>query len=299
VTGSDQADSGRHRGGRHERSAHDAAGVVASPGYVAVPRQDRGDHRDSAGGDHAAGRGSPDGQPESQPVSRPGAGPPLIRLQDITRTFSRGSQAVRALRGVSLDIGRGELVAVVGRSGSGKTTMLSIIAGLDRPTSGRLWFDGRELTGMSREELRTLRRTQMALVFQSFALLPMLTAAENVGIPMRLDRRPSDHREQRARDLLALVGLEGREHLRPQEMSGGEQQRVAIARGLANDATLLLADEPTGQLDAATGAQIMGLLRTIVHAEGMTGIVATHDKALIDLADRVLTVKDGQVALPV
>jgi putative ABC transport system ATP-binding protein len=224
-------------------------------------------------------------------------GRPLIRLQEITRTFNRGSQAVHALRGVSLEIGRGELVAVVGRSGSGKTTLLSIIAGLDRPTSGRLWFEGQDLTEMSREDLRTLRREQMALVFQSFALLPMLTAAENVGIPMRLDRRPSAYREKRARDLLALVGLEAREHLRPQEMSGGEQQRVAIARGLANDATLLLADEPTGQLDAATGGQIMALLRTIVHAEGMTGIVATHDKALIELADRVVTMRDGQIAV--
>jgi putative ABC transport system ATP-binding protein len=138
----------------------------------------------------------------------------------------------------------------------------------------------------------------MALVFQSFALLPMLTAAENVGIPMRLDRRPAADRERRARDLLRLVGLDERGHLRPQELSGGEQQRVAIARGLANNASLLLADEPTGQLDAATGAQIMMLLRKVVHSEGMTGIVATHDKALIDLADRVLTVRDGQLSLP-
>jgi putative ABC transport system ATP-binding protein len=222
----------------------------------------------------------------------------LVQLQEVTKVYNRGSQAVHALRGVSLEVSRGELVAVVGRSGSGKTTLLSIIAGLDRPTSGRLWFDGQELTGMSREGLRTLRRERMALVFQSFALLPMLTAAENVGIPMRLDRQPSAHRERRARDLLRLVGLEDRGHLRPQELSGGEQQRVAIARGLANNASLLMADEPTGQLDAATGAQIMMLLRKIVHAEGMTGIVATHDKALIDLADRVLTVRDGQLSLP-
>jgi putative ABC transport system ATP-binding protein len=220
----------------------------------------------------------------------------IIRVQDVTRTFRVGSQEVHALRGVSFQVNRGELVAVVGRSGSGKTTLLSILAGLDRPTSGQVWFEGTDLSSMHGEGLRALRRDRIALVFQSFALLPMLTAAENVGIPMRLARRPTAEREQRVRDLLRVVGLEGREHQRPYELSGGEQQRVAIARGLANNATLLLADEPTGQLDAATGAQIMGLLRRIVHAEGMTGVVATHDKALIELADRVLTVSDGRVA---
>jgi putative ABC transport system ATP-binding protein len=219
----------------------------------------------------------------------------IVRVQDVTRTFRTGSQDVHALRGVSFGVRRGELVAVVGRSGSGKTTLLSILAGLDRPTSGQVWFEGTELSSLHGDQLRALRRDRIALVFQSFALLPMLTAAENVGIPMRLARRASADREQRARDLLRLVGLEGREHQRPYELSGGEQQRVAIARGLANNASLLLADEPTGQLDAATGAQIMALLRRIVHAEGMTGIVATHDKALIELADRVLTVQDGQV----
>ncbi len=220
----------------------------------------------------------------------------IIRVQDVTRTFRSGSQEVHALRGVSFQVNRGELVAVVGRSGSGKTTLLSILAGLDRPTSGQVWFEGTDLSAMHGDGLRALRRDRIALVFQSFALLPMLTAAENVGIPMRLARRSPGEREKRVRDLLRVVGLEGREHQRPYELSGGEQQRVAIARGLANNASLLLADEPTGQLDAATGAQIMGLLRKIVHAEGMTGIVATHDDALIELADRVLTVSDGQVA---
>ncbi len=220
----------------------------------------------------------------------------IIRVQDVTRTFRSGSQEVHALRGVSFQVNRGELVAVVGRSGSGKTTLLSILAGLDRPTSGQVWFEGTDLSAMHGDGLRALRRDRIALVFQSFALLPMLTAAENVGIPMRLARRSPAEREKRVRDLLRVVGLEGREHQRPYELSGGEQQRVAIARGLANNASLLLADEPTGQLDAATGAQIMGLLRKIVHAEGMTGIVATHDDALIELADRVLTVSDGQVA---
>jgi putative ABC transport system ATP-binding protein len=220
---------------------------------------------------------------------------PIVAVDNVSKTFRTAAADVHALRGVSFEVGRGELVAVVGRSGSGKTTLLSILAGLDRPTEGQVWFDGQEISGLSKDNLRTLRREQIALVFQSFALLPMLSAAENVGIPMRLARRPSAAREKRARDLLRVVGLEGREHLRPYELSGGEQQRVAIARGLANNATLLLADEPTGQLDKATGAQIMTLLRRIVHAEGMTGIVATHDKALIDIADRVLTVANGVV----
>jgi putative ABC transport system ATP-binding protein len=219
----------------------------------------------------------------------------IVRVQDVSKTYRSQAQPVHALRGVSFQVNRAELVAVVGRSGSGKTTLLSTIAGLEQPTDGTVWIEGHDLGQMSRDSLRALRRERIALVFQSFALLPMLTAAENVGVPMRLARRPAAAREERARDLLRLVGLEGREHLRPYELSGGEQQRVAIARGLANNASLLLADEPTGQLDAATGAQIMTLLRKIVHAEGMTGIVATHDKALIDLADRVLTVRDGQV----
>jgi putative ABC transport system ATP-binding protein len=234
--------------------------------------------------------------PAASGQARPaGLVPTWVLLHEISKTFATSAQQVHALSEASFEVSRGELVAIVGRSGSGKTTLLSIMAGLDRPTSGQLWFDGQELTAMSNEELRTVRREHMALVFQSFALLPMLTAVENVGVPMRLGRKPSAAREQRARDLLRLVGLEGREHLRPQEMSGGEQQRVGIARGLANNASLLLADEPTGQLDAATGAQIMTLLRRIVHAEGLTGVVATHDKALIDLADRVLTLRNGQV----
>jgi putative ABC transport system ATP-binding protein len=222
--------------------------------------------------------------------------PAIVAVQGVSKTFSSAAGPVRALREVSFEVSRGELVAVIGRSGSGKTTLLSIIAGLERPTEGTVLFEGQDLDRMPREDVRALRRERIALVFQSFALLPMLTAAENVGVPMRLVRKPTAAREQRAKDLLRLVGLEGREHLRPYELSGGEQQRVAIARGLANNASLLLADEPTGQLDAATGAQIMTLLRKIVHAEGMTGIVATHDKALIDLADRVLTVRDGQLA---
>jgi putative ABC transport system ATP-binding protein len=225
-----------------------------------------------------------------------GPGDTVVRAEAVTRTFGRGRAQRRALRGVTLRVTRGELVALSGRSGSGKTTLLNVIAGLDTPTSGQVWVDGAEVTSMSRDQRLRLRRETIAMVFQSFALLPVLSAAENVGVPMRLARMPSAAREQRARDLLQLVGLAGREHQRPYELSGGEQQRVAVARALANNPRLLLADEPTGQLDSATGAQIMGLLRTIVHAEGLTGIVATHDKGLMEIADRVVELRNGQLA---
>jgi putative ABC transport system ATP-binding protein len=220
---------------------------------------------------------------------------PVIRLDSVTRTFGHGAAAVHALRGISATVARGEFVALVGRSGSGKTTLLNVIAGLDRPTDGRVWVAGQEVTALDGEGLRRLRRETVALVFQSFALLPMLSAAENVGIPMRLSRVASAKREQRAHDLLQLVGLEGHAHQRPYELSGGEQQRVAIARALANNAQLLLADEPTGQLDSQTAGQTMGLLRSIVHAEGITAVVATHDRTLIDVADRVLTIQNGEL----
>jgi putative ABC transport system ATP-binding protein len=220
----------------------------------------------------------------------------VVWAESVTRTFGRGPAARQALRGATLRVTRGELVALCGRSGSGKTTLLNVIAGLDTPTSGRVWVDGAEVTAMGRDQRLRLRRETIAMVFQSFALLPVLSAAENVGIPMRLARMPSAAREQRARDLLQLVGLAGKEHQRPYELSGGEQQRVAVARALANNPRLLLADEPTGQLDSATAAQIMGLLRTIVHAEGLTGIVATHDKGLMEIADRVVELRNGQLA---
>jgi putative ABC transport system ATP-binding protein len=202
---------------------------------------------------------------------------------------------VQALRGVSFEVEPGELVAVCGRSGSGKTTLLNILAGLDRPTSGRAWVAGHEVTAMTRDEQLRLRREHVSLVFQSFALLPMLSAAENIGVPMRLSRTESAVRERRVSALLSLVGLEGSGHKRPHEMSGGEQQRVGLARALANNGELLLADEPTGQLDSQTARQIMGLIRSIVHAEGLTAIAATHDRALIDVADRVLIIQNGQI----
>jgi len=202
---------------------------------------------------------------------------------------------VHALRGVSFSINRGELVALRGRSGSGKTTLLSIVGGLERPTSGRVEVDGEEITTMSADGVARMLRERIAFIFQSFGLLPVLSAAENVGLPMRLARLDAASRERRAVALLDLVGLAGHAGQRPYELSGGEQQRVAIARALANNPRLLLADEPTGQLDLETARQIMRLIRSIAHGEGITAIVATHDNALIELADRVLELKDGRL----
>jgi putative ABC transport system ATP-binding protein len=220
----------------------------------------------------------------------------VVRTESVTRTFGSGPAAVHALRGVSLTVHQGEMLAICGRSGSGKTTLLHVLAGLERPTSGRVWVGDAEVTAMNRDALLRLRRETVALVFQSFALLPMLSAAENVGIPMRLARTDPARREARIQALLELVGLAGRGGQRPLELSGGEQQRVAIARALAGNAQVLLADEPTGQLDSQTGEQIMGLLRAIAHEQGVTAIVATHDQRLIGAADRALTLHDGQLA---
>jgi putative ABC transport system ATP-binding protein len=219
----------------------------------------------------------------------------VVRTEELARTFGHGPAAVHALRGVSITVRRGELIAICGRSGSGKTTFLNLLSGLDQPTSGRAWVDGLEVTAMNRDEQLRLRREHVALVFQSFALLPMLSAAENVGVPMRLSRLDSATREKRVIALLELVGLAGFGKKRPHELSGGEQQRVGIARALANNAPLLLADEPTGQLDSQTARQIMSLIRAIVHSEGITAIATTHDRALMDLADRVLTMDNGQI----
>lgn len=219
----------------------------------------------------------------------------LVRVCSVSRDFGKGSQIVHAVRDVSFTAGQGELVAVRGRSGAGKTTLLNIVGGLDRPTSGEVFVDGTELTRAPEPELIALRRGVVGFVFQSFGLVPILSAAENVGVPLRLAKVPAREREQRVAVLLELVGLGGHAKQRPYELSGGQQQRVAIARALANDPKLLIADEPTGQLDSETGKSIMDLLRAVVHTRGMTALVATHDATLIDLADRVMTLRDGKL----
>ncbi|NJP53451.1 ABC transporter ATP-binding protein [Streptomyces sp. SBST2-5] len=219
----------------------------------------------------------------------------MVRVEDVHKSYGTGAAAVHALRGISFEVPRGELVALKGRSGSGKTTLLNIVGGLDSPDRGRVTVDGLDIAGLDEDGLLALRRDRIGFVFQSFGLIPILTAAENVGVPLRLRRADPREREERVELLLSLVGLADHAAQRPGELSGGQQQRVAIARALANKPSLLIADEPTGQLDADTGHAVMELLKAVVRSEQVTALVATHDPALLDLADRVLELRDGEV----
>jgi putative ABC transport system ATP-binding protein len=225
----------------------------------------------------------------------PSAAGPLLQAIDVVRDYPSGDTVIHALRGVNLAADPGELVAVRGRSGSGKTTFLNILGGLDQPTSGRVIIDGHEVSSMSEDELVDVRRRSVAFIFQSFGLVPILSAAENVEIPLRLVKAEPKERDARVHELLEMVGLGGRAKHRPHELSGGEQQRVAIARALANRPRILLADEPTGQLDSETGHVIMMLLRDVVRTEGVTAVVATHDPVMLDVADRVVELRDGEL----
>ncbi len=219
----------------------------------------------------------------------------LVVAEGVDKTFGEGEAAVHALRSVSLVVHAGQLVVVKGRSGSGKTTLLNCLGGLETPDAGAVRIDGDDLATMSADGLVRLRRHRIGYVFQSFGLLPILSAAENVGVPMRLAGRPADERDARVLELLDLVGLGGHAHQRPYELSGGQQQRVAIARALANDPAVLVADEPTGQLDTATGRAVMDLLRDLVHSRRLTAVVATHDPVMVAMADRVVELADGAV----
>ena len=222
-------------------------------------------------------------------------GGPMVLVEHVARTYGSGRTAVHALRDVSLEVRPGELVALVGRSGSGKTTLLNAIGGLDRPDEGRVVVAGHEVSALDERGLVRLRRDVISFVFQTFGLVPVLTAAENVGVPLRMRRTPVAEREARVALLLDLVGLGDHARQRPGQMSGGQQQRVAIARALATSPRLLVADEPTGQLDSETGRQVMALLRAVVEAEGMTAIVSTHDPVMMALADRTIRLADGRL----
>ncbi|MDX2390536.1 MULTISPECIES: ABC transporter ATP-binding protein [unclassified Streptomyces] len=219
----------------------------------------------------------------------------MMVVRDLRKSFGTGERAVHALRGVTFEARRGELTALKGRSGSGKTTLLNLVGGLDTPTGGTVELDGTDLAGLDEDGLLALRRDRIGFVFQSFGLIPVLTAAENIGVPMRMRKVPAKRREERVRTLLALVGLADHAEQRPGELSGGQQQRVAVARALANEPALIIADEPTGQLDSETGRSIMRLLRAVVRSEGVTALVATHDPAMIELADRVVELRDGRI----
>jgi putative ABC transport system ATP-binding protein len=219
----------------------------------------------------------------------------MVAASAVSRTFGSGPTAVPALREVSFSVPKGRLVVVYGRSGSGKTTLLNIVGGLDAPTGGTIQVGGQDLSVMTDRDRRMMRRTTIAFIFQSFGLIPMLSAAENVGIPLRIAGAARRAREERTRLLLSVVGLEEYAGKRPGELSGGQQQRVAVARALAGRPELLIADEPTGQLDSETGRQIIRLLRTVIQSEGITALVASHDTELMDLADDVLRLEDGRL----
>jgi putative ABC transport system ATP-binding protein len=235
-------------------------------------------------------------QVDNSPASSQEQNVPVIQASDLRRTYRVGTnQEVYALRGINLQIWNGECVAVKGRSGSGKTTMLNCIGGLDRPTSGTVEVFGQNLTKLNNKELTHYHRKQVGFIFQSFGLTSTYSAFENVELILRIAGAGVHFRKERALHCLELVGLAKWRSHRPNEMSGGQQQRLAIARALANQPKLILADEPTGKLDTATARDIFGLFRKIVSDEGVTVLMAAHDPLVDEYADRVLRLKDGNI----
>jgi putative ABC transport system ATP-binding protein len=219
----------------------------------------------------------------------------IIRATGIKRVFGKGSGTVTVLNGVDILLPAGKLVAFKGRSGSGKTTLINLLSTLDRPTEGSIVFDGRDLTVMSDQQRDSVRRTEMGLVFQSFALIPLMSAYENVEFVLRIAGVPAHERKTAAIQALDQVGLKPRMHHRPFEMSGGEQQRTAIARAISHKPKLILADEPTAELDSRTGLQIIKVFRDLVEQSGITVVLTTHDPAIMEIVDQVYELEDGQI----
>jgi len=221
---------------------------------------------------------------------------PLIRIQDLRRDFQMGQETVHALDGVSLTVGEGEFLGVMGPSGSGKSTLLYLLGGLDRPTSGYVRVRDQDITALDENELAAYRRREVGFVFQSFNLISTMTALQNVEFPMLFARVPLAQRRERACHVLEAVGLAGRMGHKPTELSGGEQQRVAMARAMANDPVIILADEPTGNLDSRTGAEVMAVLARLNQEQGRTIVVVSHDPAVVDFAGRCIHLLDGRIA---
>ncbi|MCD9025887.1 ABC transporter ATP-binding protein [Cohnella silvisoli] len=219
----------------------------------------------------------------------------IIHAKGIKRVFGKGSGAVTVLKGVDIHLPAGKLVAFKGRSGSGKTTLINLLSALDRPTEGTISFDGRDLTTMSDSQRDIVRRTEMGLIFQSFALIPLMSAYENVEFVLRIAGVPANERKAAAVQALDHVGLKPRMHHRPFEMSGGEQQRTAIARAIAHKPKLILADEPTAELDSRTGLHIIKVFRDLVEQSGITIVLTTHDPAIMEIVDQVYELEDGQI----
>lgn len=219
----------------------------------------------------------------------------LLAAVDLSRTYMLGSEEVHALRDISLNIFPGQFVAVVGRSGSGKTSLLNIMAGLDKPSGGQVLFEERDLANMSEDDLTNLRRHRIGFVFQSFGLLPLLSALENVELPLRISGVGTREREERTREALEIVGLWNRAKHRPYELSGGEQKRVAIARAIVIRPSVILADEPTGELDSNNAHSIFGLFKDMVVKQGISVVAATHDSTLLSMADEVKEIRNGRL----
>lgn len=218
---------------------------------------------------------------------------PIIELKDVWKTYTMGDQHVHALRGLSLQVRKGEFLAVMGASGSGKSTALNHIGALDIPTKGRVYLDGIDISTLRESELAQIRAKKIGFIFQQFNLIPTLTAHENVTLPLTFQDLPVEERNKRADELLDMVGLGERKHHRPNELSGGQQQRVAIARALATQPEVILADEPTGNLDTKTGDTVMDFLKKLHKDEKRTIIMVTHDEETAQHADRVEVLRDG------
>ena len=219
----------------------------------------------------------------------------ILAAVELGRTYSIGTQEVKAVHNVNLEINTGQFVAIVGRSGSGKTTLLNLIAGLDQPTTGKVLFEERDMAEMNERELTQTRRHKVGFVFQSFGLLPLLSAFENVELPLRISGVKAKEREERTWESLENVGLTARSKHRPYELSGGEQQRVAIARAMVSRPLLLLADEPTGELDSVNARSIFGLFEEMVRSQKISVVAATHDSTLLSMADQVKEIRDGNL----
>ena len=222
---------------------------------------------------------------------------PTIEAIDVTRTFQLAGEDVTAVKQLSFNVPRGQFISLVGRSGSGKTTLLNLLAGLDHPTTGKVLFEGRDMAQFSEGDFINLRRNRIGVVFQSFALLPLLSAYENIELPMRIAGLSARERSERTNDALEMVALSRRARHRPYELSGGEQQRVSIARAVAMRPGIVLADEPTGELDSNNAQAIFGLFREMVTDQDMTVVATTHDHTLLDMADRIYTMQDGEMQL--
>jgi putative ABC transport system ATP-binding protein len=219
----------------------------------------------------------------------------IVQAIAVSRTFGKGNAAVHALRGANLNIPQGRLVALRGRSGSGKTTLINMLGALDHPTEGSIYFKGAEISRMSEKQRSELRRSQIGLVFQSFGLVPLMSTFENVELSLRISGVPQSQQQFLAEQALDFVGLKNRMKHRPYELSGGEQQRVAIARAFAHKPALLLADEPTAELDSKMGLQMMKVFKDLVKQEGITIIMTTHDPAIMEIVDQVYTLEDGTI----